>query len=250
MDSWLKRHERYEETFSGSIFIGLEQIVMSYPAYDTGKMENALKRLYLVVNSYETRFAWNEIVKPATGVEVKSFIFDMAQVGAPEDEAGLTGFWNMLMNEYLKNFLIVRILEIKQTTVKALEKLGLEDMTRKEQRRALRQYLDKSVYRVNKISRTETTNAMNKSEQIAVMSSKLPYEKAWICRRDERSREAHFVVDPFNFIPVNEAFIVGGERLMHPGDVSLGASAWNVINCRCRMRYRLRGNRTSFQPKR
>jgi len=34
-------------------------------------------------------------------------------------------------------------------------------------------------------------------------------------------------------VPINQPFIVGGEQLDIPGDVSLGASLKNVINCRC-----------------
>ena len=31
----------------------------------------------------------------------------------------------------------------------------------------------------------------------------------------------------------DQPFVVGGERLMHPGDGSFGASAGNIVNCRC-----------------
>lgn len=34
-------------------------------------------------------------------------------------------------------------------------------------------------------------------------------------------------------VPANKPFIVGGEKLKFPGDLSLGASLSNVINCRC-----------------
>ena len=32
---------------------------------------------------------------------------------------------------------------------------------------------------------------------------------------------------------MDEPFIVGGEKLMFPGNKSLGASGWNLYNCRC-----------------
>lgn len=34
-------------------------------------------------------------------------------------------------------------------------------------------------------------------------------------------------------VGVDEAFTVGGEKLMFPGDRSHGASGWNIYNCRC-----------------
>jgi ADP-heptose:LPS heptosyltransferase len=45
---------------------------------------------------------------------------------------------------------------------------------------------------------------------------------------------------PFNHVAangqrvmINEPFVVSGELLMYPGDSSIGASAGNVVNCRC-----------------
>lgn len=37
-------------------------------------------------------------------------------------------------------------------------------------------------------------------------------------------------------VPYDQPFEVGGEFLMYPGDISLGASGWNVLNCRCQMK--------------
>lgn len=33
--------------------------------------------------------------------------------------------------------------------------------------------------------------------------------------------------------PTESPFVVGGQLLQHPGDSSLGASLWNIINCQC-----------------
>jgi len=60
----------------------------------------------------------------------------------------------------------------------------------------------------------------------------LKKEEFWITRGDDVVREAHRNAD--NQIKnENGVFIVGGEQLKHPGDTSLGASAGNVIGCRC-----------------
>ncbi|MCK5642773.1 MAG: hypothetical protein KAJ19_18335 [Gammaproteobacteria bacterium] len=63
--------------------------------------------------------------------------------------------------------------------------------------------------------------------------------KTWITRGDGLVREAH---DPamFQEVPANEPFFVGGQDLMYPGDTSLGASLWNIINCRCTALYSVR----------
>lgn len=56
--------------------------------------------------------------------------------------------------------------------------------------------------------------------------------KEWVSQGDERVRPAHAAADSAQ-VAANQPFTVGGERLMHPGDTSLGASAGNVVNCRC-----------------
>lgn len=57
-------------------------------------------------------------------------------------------------------------------------------------------------------------------------------QEFWITRGDEVVREAHVIADNQEK-NLNGVFVVGGEQLKFPGDTSLGASAKNVINCRC-----------------
>lgn len=56
--------------------------------------------------------------------------------------------------------------------------------------------------------------------------------KQWQTMRDERVRAGHKEAEG-QLRPIERPFIVAGERLMYPGDTSLGASISNVINCRC-----------------
>jgi hypothetical protein len=62
--------------------------------------------------------------------------------------------------------------------------------------------------------------------------------KVWRTVGDKKVRNIHMQAN-FQARNVNEPFLVGGEQLRHPGDTSLGASANNVINCRCSAVYRL-----------
>lgn len=59
--------------------------------------------------------------------------------------------------------------------------------------------------------------------------------KMWDSKEDRHVRAAHNVADG-QVKPVNEPFIVDREALMAPGDPS--GSPHNVINCRCRPRFR------------
>lgn len=56
--------------------------------------------------------------------------------------------------------------------------------------------------------------------------------KAWVTQGDSRVRPAHRAADGQR-VPSSQPFTVGGERLMYPGDTSLGASIGNVAGCRC-----------------
>lgn len=61
-------------------------------------------------------------------------------------------------------------------------------------------------------------------------------EKEWVSVGDSRVREAHLSADGQQR-KINQPFDVGGEQLSYPGDASLGATAGNIINCRCSAGY-------------
>lgn len=60
--------------------------------------------------------------------------------------------------------------------------------------------------------------------------------KQWQTVGDNRVRSAHRIANGQKK-PINQPFVVAGEKLMYPGDTSFGASIANVANCRCNARY-------------
>lgn len=105
-----------------------------------------------------------------------------------------------------------------------------------------------TVYRVNKeegitrsravtIARTEATYARNLGFQDTYEANPFVKGKRWSSARDKDTRRepdgGHFAAHG-QVVAVDEPFTVGGEELMFPGDTSLGASAKNIVNCRCR----------------
>lgn len=85
----------------------------------------------------------------------------------------------------------------------------------------------------------ETAKATNASillfqqpDTIAITPRAIEATKEWVTFGDERVRSAHLAADSIE-VNVTEPFTVGGELLMRPGDTSMGASAGNIINCRC-----------------
>ena len=92
--------------------------------------------------------------------------------------------------------------------------------------------------RVGTIATTETETSAETSKAIEtdIINQRnfpgMEIVKMWITVGDERVRDDHIAADR-QIKQANEPFIVGGERLQFPKDRSLGASAGNVINCRC-----------------
>lgn len=56
--------------------------------------------------------------------------------------------------------------------------------------------------------------------------------KTWVTILDEKTRMSHVLADEQQQ-PTNTPFLVEGDKMMTPGDGSLGAKPGNLINCRC-----------------
>jgi len=95
-------------------------------------------------------------------------------------------------------------------------------------------------------ARTAVTGAQSagKQDRYADIASKGgEVFKMWIATNDERTREEHSQAqDDYGTeetaIPYDEPFEVGGEPLMYPADPS--GSGWNIYNCRCTTRSKIR----------
>jgi hypothetical protein len=84
------------------------------------------------------------------------------------------------------------------------------------------------------IARTENCVGSNMGAMASAKSSGLVLYKQWIARSgDNRTRDAHAGMVDSAPIPMNDLFLVGGEKMSQPGDSSNGAKAHNIVNCRC-----------------
>ena len=79
---------------------------------------------------------------------------------------------------------------------------------------------------------TQASAELSKQVEADVLSKGAPPTKEWITVGDDKVRPHHVAVDSVK-VPLDRAFTVNQERLMYPGDTSLGATASNVVNCRC-----------------
>ena len=104
--------------------------------------------------------------------------------------------------------------------------------------RRLKDVSEKSLKDSIRIARTETTRVQNSAKMdIGKHGQELGFEmwKRWVATTDGRVREEHLRMDGVE-VPQDEPFILpDGSKMMFPGDISLGADASQVINCRCTM---------------
>ena len=94
--------------------------------------------------------------------------------------------------------------------------------------------------RADMIGRTEVHEALNKGrlasyDQISDETGTDPNKavKVWKATSDNRTRYDHAEMQNAEVVGLDTPFIVGGEKMLHPGDSSLGATAGNLVSCRC-----------------
>jgi hypothetical protein len=104
-----------------------------------------------------------------------------------------------------------------------------------------------TVYRAERIARTEIVSASNRGSLEGAKSTGLNINKVWIAKMTNRTRHSHKELDG-QVVGINEPFMAniyinddenrkeGKEKLYYPGDIN--GSAGNVINCSCTQGYK------------
>jgi hypothetical protein len=122
-------------------------------------------------------------------------------------------------------------------------------LTQEQIDRMVARYSEKMLgFRAITIARTEAHTAMNEARAMAfrqmLENHNIPTsdaQKQWLSSKDPRVRDQHIVLDNGTQIPLDQPFIApNGDRLMFPGDRSLGARASNIVNCRCQPIYSIK----------
>lgn len=100
----------------------------------------------------------------------------------------------------------------------------------------------------NVLDATGTEDWRNRAQTVAVtevhrawnmggfaLAARFSGTKEWIAKDDSATRPGHRRADG-QIVPIMQPFIVSEQALMFPGDPA--GSAWNVVNCRCKPRFR------------
>lgn len=104
----------------------------------------------------------------------------------------------------------------------------------------LRQAHNFSPQRAEVIARTEIIGAGHAGQYNSDKQSGIVIAKTWLQTLDSRTRDAHNEAGG-QTVAFDDPFVVGGEKMLFPSDYSLGATAKNIIQCRCFYRRILEG---------
>lgn len=134
-----------------------------------------------------------------------------------------------------------QIVGISQTTKRSVRRVIAQsivdgDAVQKTATKVIQTYNGFKKSRARTIARTEIAAAVNrgKAEHTRKAEERLGVTimKTWLATLDDRVRDHHAAAHGLR-VPNNELFRVNGELLAYPLDEEHGASAGNIINCRC-----------------
>ena len=93
-----------------------------------------------------------------------------------------------------------------------------------------------SAVRAARTGVTAAQNAGRMDSYIAAEKMGIQIKRRWICTKDARTRLDHGLADGQIVVGTKKPFIVGGYKMMFPGDKSLNAPGHEIYGCRCTTR--------------
>ena len=93
-----------------------------------------------------------------------------------------------------------------------------------------------SAVRAARTGITAAQNAGRMDSYVAAEKMGIQIKRRWVCTKDARTRLDHGLADGQIVVGTKKPFIVGGYKMMFPGDKSLNAPGHEIYNCRCTTR--------------
>lgn len=93
-----------------------------------------------------------------------------------------------------------------------------------------------SAVRAARTGITAAQNAGRMDSYVAAEKMGIQIRRKWICTKDARTRLDHGLADGQIVEGTKKPFIVGGYKMMFPGDKSMNAPGHEIYNCRCTTR--------------
>lgn len=202
----------------GSLLVPVQYIVPVAP------MQSAYRKVYETVGLKFARRNWQWIKQAGAGKKAAVDFYNEK--------------WRRLMIEFYENKSAERITEVTETTKEQvrqlLAKAEAQVLTLSEMATFMVNELSRADFMRNRalrIARTETTTAANQGAYISGLDSDYECGKSWLHIFDKNTRPSHRAMNEDLVIPYGDKFNVGGELMKYPGES--GASAANIVSCRC-----------------
>lgn len=93
-----------------------------------------------------------------------------------------------------------------------------------------------SAVRAARTGITAAQNAGRMDSYVAAEKMGIQIKRRWVCTKDARTRLDHGLADGQIVVGTKKPFIVGGYKMMFPGDKSINAPGHEIYNCRCTTR--------------
>ena len=93
-----------------------------------------------------------------------------------------------------------------------------------------------SAVRAARTGITTAQNAGRLDSYIAAEKMGIQIKRRWVCTKDSRTRLDHGLADGQIVVGTKQPFVVGGYKMMFPGDKSMNAPGFEIYNCRCTTR--------------
>lgn len=226
------------QKISTSPNMSLQQKMAAMSKYN--RLQNLSKQMAGVLQD-TNKTAQSFITKSAQNVYLRNYNFQAEQLGfSILDNTAVKNILTGEVNPFTKlsmageadKRVIMRKLESELTT-SILKGESIPKMA-KRLKSVAEGYLGDTI----RIARTETTRIENSARQAVGDEGKrrgFKMEKVWVATYDDRTRDDHLAMDGVA-VPNDEPFVLpDGTQMMFPGDISLGAGANQVCNCRCTM---------------
>lgn len=209
------------------------------------------ERIYSVVGSHFVGMTMDDLPKNAILADLFLKVEDEGSDGGRSpfsglkpNKQGVIDIWTREVRRFIRAQSATKITGINQTTKKLIRSSIEKGIGEGESITRISQWIDKILgsgkggisYRAERIARTEVIGASNQGSHFGAKATGLRLNKEWITTIDGRERDTHKTANGKK-VEMDEAFTVGGSKLLFPGDTSLGAASKEIINCRCVVGY-------------
>jgi hypothetical protein len=147
--------------------------------------------------------------------------------------------WNAQIARFIAAFGALRVQNVNETTIALIQRVISASYNDGaaiiEVQRRIRDAIPAfSAVRSRAIARTETHAGAMGGSLSAAQVIEIDTRKRWNATEDGRTRPDHADADG-QIRDLDASFVVGGDKMQHPGDPRAGAA--NVVNCRCVLDY-------------